>query len=90
MDYKAAIRENTNKPQLSFTELAQIIAGLSGNERPDGKMEIDGNQLDTILTSFLGKDGATAAWFHYNSPEVQAKINWHYDVNEGTGYYTVK
>lgn len=90
MDYKTAIRENTNKPHLSFTELAKIIAGLAGNERPDGAMEIDGNQLNTILKSFLGKDGTTAAWFHYNSPEVQAKINWHYDVNEGEGYYTLK
>ncbi len=90
MDYKTAIRENTNKPQLSFTELAQIIAGLSGNERPDGRMEIDGNNLDKILKSFLGNDGSTAAWFHYNNPEVQAKINWYYDVNEGAGYFTIK
>lgn len=90
MDYKAAIRENTNKPHLSFTELAKIIAGLAGNERPDGTMEIDGNQLNTILKTILGTDGATAAWFYYNNPEVRAKINWHYDVNEGEGYYTLK
>lgn len=90
MDYRTAIRENTNKQELSFTELAQIIAGLSGVERPDGKMEINGDQLDTILKSFLGKNGTTAAWFHYNNPEVRDKINWHYDVNLGEGYYTAK
>jgi len=90
MDYITAIRENTNKQQLSFTGLAQIIAGLSGDEQPDGTMVIDGNKLDRILKNILGNDGATAAWFHYNSPEVQAKLNWHYDVNEGEGYYTTK
>ena len=90
MDYRAAIHQNTNKQQLSFTELAQIIAGLSGDEQPDGTMVIDGNQLDTILKTILGKDGTTAAWFHYNNPEVQSKINWHYEVNEGEGYYTTK
>ena len=41
MDYRTAIRQNTNKPHLSFTELAQIIVGLSGDERPDGTIEID-------------------------------------------------
>ena len=90
MDYKAAISENTNKSQLSFTELAQIIAGLAGDEQSDGTMNINGNQLDTILKTILGKDGTTAAWFYYNNPEVRAKINWHYEVNEGEGYYTLK
>jgi hypothetical protein len=90
MDYKAAISQNTDKKQLSFNELAQIITGLSGDERPEGTMEIDGNKLDKILQSILGEDGTTAAWFHYNTPEVQARLNWHYEVNEGEGYYTVK
>ena len=57
MDYKASIRQNTQKDQLSFTELAQIIAGLSGDEQSDGTMEINGNQLDTILKTIFGKDG---------------------------------
>ena len=90
MDYITAIRENTNKQELSFNELAQMIAGLSGDEQPDGTMVIDGNKLDRILKNILGNDGTTAAWFHYNNPEVRARLNWHYDVNEGEGYYTTK
>ena len=90
MDYRAAIRQNTNKNQLSFNELAQIIAGLVGDEQPDGTMIIDGNKLDQVLKSFLGEDGTVAAWFHYNNPEVQARLNWHYNTNEGEGYYTTK
>ena len=90
MDYKAAIRQNTQKDQLSFTELATIIAGLAGDEQNDGTMVIDGNKLDKVLKTLLGKDGTTAAWFHYNNPEVQAKLNWHYETNEGEGYYTEK
>ena len=90
MDYKSAIRLNTEKQQLSFTELAQIITGLSGDEQPNGIMTISVNKLDQILQSILGKDGTTAAWFHYNNPEVQAKLNWHYETNEGEGYYTAK
>jgi hypothetical protein len=90
MDYQAAICQNTNKKQLSFSELATIIAGLAGDEQSDGKMKINGDKLDTVLRSILGENGTTAAWFHFNNPEVQAKLNWHYEVNEGNGYYTTK
>jgi len=90
MDYKSAIRENTNKQELSFDELAEIIAGLAGDAQKDGTKVIDGNNLDKVFKTLLGKDGTTAAWFHYNNSEVQAKINWHYDVNDGQGYYTEK
>lgn len=89
MDYKAAIRLNTEKKEISFTELAQIIAGLSGDEQSGGT-EIDVHKLDKILQSILGVNGTTAAWLHYNNPEVQAKLNWHYDTNKGEGYYTEK
>lgn len=90
MDYRVAIRQNTNKQQLTFDELASIIAGLAGDAQKDGTMTINSQDLDQILKSFLGENSTTGAWLHHNNPEVQARLNWHYDTNKGEGYFTTK
>ena len=77
MDYKAAIRQNTQKDQLSFSELATIIAGLAGDEQNDGTMVIDGNNLDNIYSSInLMLENKKYLELGKNAKEFVNKFQW--------------
>jgi hypothetical protein len=89
MDYKAAISQNTDKKQLSFNELEEIIVKLYGEEQNE-RIILQPEKFISILKSMFDPDSYTMINAFVHSSQLQAVFNWHYDTRDGQGYLTDK
>ena len=96
MEYSAEMIKNniryvTNKKNLSFNELTDIIVRFFGTESENGTMVMNKQEMKKILRSILGDGNSfTAAVAMHNSPQLQSVLSWEYDVEKGTGYLREK
>jgi hypothetical protein len=74
MDYKEDIKNATQKTQLSYNELKDIISTLYGEEN-----------RESIILSLLG-NSATLVFSITICPNASKVLRWYYDVQKGDGY----
>lgn len=75
---KDDIRNFTKEEKLNLYELIDIIFKIYG----------DTTDIEKTLDALLTRDVRIGACFVMNVPEAKGKIDWHYNVMEGEGYFT--
>ena len=84
MDIKKDILNYSGEKKLSFTDLLLALVYLYG----DDSNKLCENKLNELLNILLTKDGSDLAWFIYNTPEAQEKLDWTYDSVSGESFIT--
>ena len=96
MEYSAEMIKNniryvTNKKNLSFNELTDIIVRFFGAEDENGTMIMNKQEMEAIIKKVLGdKNSFTVLVAMQNSEQLQSILIWEYDVEKGCGYLREK